>query len=127
MKLIDIAGFPVVEFEEVSFYNAVNAPKKANIEAVGGFSDWVLPDPHTLKALASLQPESLCTCWLWASSPDTNDSRVAWCVGFDYGDTETEAKDRDYRVRLVRAGQLLEIGRAGQLESIRQADIPLPA
>lgn len=124
MKLIDIANFHVIEVDqEMTWDEAMASPAEANTKAVGGFTDWVLPDVITLKALASLKPED---SWFWSSSPHAFDSVYAW--GVDFGGCYIDGNDKlnDGRVRLVRAGQCFDIGRAGQLESMSQTSIKLP-
>lgn len=112
MKLIDIAGFPVVDTEQVvNWDEAMTFPAKANADAVGGFTDWVLPDLDTLKALASLQPGK---GWFWSSSPHSSRSGNAWSVNFYYGFVGYGNKFDGLRVRLVRAGQCLDIVQSSQ-------------
>lgn len=122
MQLIEIAGFPIIDLESMTFHDAVNAPKKANSDAIGGFTDWVLPDTQTLRALALLKPED---SWFWSSSPYDDHSNYAWYVGFYGGGVDGSNKKGFNRVLLVRAEQCLEIGKVGLLKSINQAGIQL--
>lgn len=124
MQLIEIAGFLVIEVEQImSWDKAMALPAKANTEAIGGFTDWVLPDKQTLAALAAFKPEK---SWFWSSSPSAEDSNNAWYVYFGNGYVGYDHKLDCLQVHLVRAEQIFEIGRAGQLESMRQAGIQLP-
>lgn len=112
MKLINIAGFSVIDAEKkMTWDEAMSLPAKANAEAIGGFTDWVLPDPNTLKALASILPES---GWFWSSLPYDDHPNCAWYVHFLSGYVDNYYNDYCNQVRLVREGQCLDIVQAKQ-------------
>lgn len=111
MQLIDIAGFPIIYANQEMIWNdAMALPAKANTEAVGGFTDWMLPDMYVLLALAALQPDD---GWLWSSSPTVYLSGHAWLVDPVNGNIKVNEVS-SARVRLVRAEQCLSIIQAKQ-------------
>lgn len=123
-KVLKVGGFDVLESEsELTCHDAVVWAKKANADSVGGFSDWVLPDRLTLTALAFIRPSK---DWYWSSSTSIYGSNGGFIVGSDGGNVALVRgyiKDGASQVLLVRAEQMFEICRAGQLESMRQSGI----
>lgn len=114
MKLLNIAGFDVLETDnEMTWDEAMAFPAIANAQQAGGFSDWVLPDMDTLKALQRVSEQK--KGWFWSSSPNAGFSYGAWGVGFGLGLVGFNDKDDYGQVRLVRAGQFLA--------SVNSADI----
>ena len=124
MKLLKIGGFDVIDFDTMKWANAILLPEISNLESLGGFNDWVLPDAQTLRALALFEPEGP---GFWSSSTDKQ-----WCgdcalvVGFKSGTIASIFKTMDHGVRLVRASQLLDINIAGAKISMIDADLILP-
>lgn len=113
-KLLKIGSFDVLESNEEShWFDAVEWPEKVNSEGLGGFTDWVLPDVDTLKALYRL--DDGVNGWLWSSLADADDSYVAWFVDFSDGSAFYAPKFILLPFRLVRSGQI---------ESMRLAVIP---
>ncbi len=84
-------------------------------DALGGFSDWRLPNKNELASIVEYR------CWqpainhqqfphtpsdlYWSSSPNASHSGYAWGVGFGYGSVGRFNKYGNHHVRLVRAGQ----------------------
>jgi hypothetical protein len=58
----------------------------------------------------------------WSSSPFVGDSGVAWYVNFSYGSVSYYGRGYPYYVRLVRAGQLSDIGISKErLQAVKSA------
>lgn len=126
-KVLKVSDFDVLESESKLTWNeAIAWAKKANEENVGGFSDWVLPDKITLLAVAIIESAGKAESMLGQYSGYDSDDRFACHVSFNNGKLKYFFKLGRDRVRLVRAEQMFEICRAGQLESMRQAGIQLP-
>ena len=126
-KYIKINGFDVLDAcERMSWNDAVYFAEKARAEEFGGFTDWVLPDSLTLKALAHLDLDE-CDERFWSSSGDScglNKVRCnSWVVDFGCGLVFGNPVESCNHVRLVRASQCLDIGRAGHIESMLQANM----
>lgn len=120
MNLTKVHDFDVIEADRATFAQAEALVEKANAEKIGGFTDWVLPDTQTLRALATLAPS---LHWCWSSSPYVGVSNNACGVNFDNGNVYYSDRNDNDAVCLVRASQCLAIGQAGQLESLKQAGI----
>ena len=120
MKLVKIEDFDVIEGGWCPHENAVAFARQAAEEKIGGFTDWVLPDTQTLRALALLAPSGF---YAWSSSPYVGDSSHAWVVDFGDGCVDYEVRSSGNHVRLVRASQCLAIGLAGQKKSLADAGI----
>jgi hypothetical protein len=80
--------------------------------AVGGHTDWRLPNNKELSSIVafncinpsvnlSVFPNTPSSSF-WSSSPDANLSGRAWRVYFDYGSGSTGTRSNNYYVRLVR-------------------------
>lgn len=127
MKHIKINGFDVLDArEKMSWNDAFNFAEKARADLCGGFTDWVLPDSLTLKALVHLNIDE-CDERFWSSSGDNcGHNKVrhnSWVVDFGCGLVVGNPVESYNHVRLVRASQCLDIGRAGHIESMLQANI----
>lgn len=102
----------VVSENPLDFYDACAFARVANSVMTSGFSDWVLPDMLTLKAISMLSdylPENdpinvLSLNEVWSSSRCDQDER-AYLVNFTSGHVSTFFKSRKYRVLLVRESQ----------------------
>lgn len=122
MKLTKIEDFDVIEWGRFYTYeNAVAFARQAAEEKIGGFTDWVLPDTHTLRSLALLASSHF---YAWSSSPYVGNSGYAWIVNFYNGNVNSSYRSSYLNhVRLVRASQCLAIGLAGYKKSLADAGI----
>ncbi|RJR18073.1 MAG: DUF1566 domain-containing protein [Nitrospiraceae bacterium] len=83
--------------------------------ALGGYSDWRLPDEFELMGIVDYGTynPSINTTYFpgteasgyWSSTPYANDSSSAWDVYFYSGDVSYYSKSGNYYVRCVRGGQ----------------------
>lgn len=132
MKLLNIAGFDVLDSEKrLTWDDADSWVEGVNSDVVAGFTDWVLPDVDTLRALyricrGDVDGVYALDDWFWSSSPSADGSLSSWYVNFSSGAVYFCHEINCLQVLLVRAGQMFAIGRAGQLESMRLAGILLP-
>ena len=116
----NIGEFYVLYCGKMPYAEAEKCADIANAMDFGGANDWVFSDTQTLRALQILAPERV---WAWSASPYVGDSSYALGVDFRNGSVYNNYRYDDYAVRLVRASQVLEIGRAGKLKSIRKAGL----
>lgn len=92
-----------------AFVQAVNS------QSLCGANDWRMPTRKELlglvhngrfyPAIDTAYFQNSPSGWFWSSSPNANDSSGAWSVNFDAGNFHGLNKNRNFRVRLVRAGQ----------------------
>ena len=119
-ELKKVAGFDVVDCGEMTHYDTNDAVDEANAANAGGFNDWCLADAHNYSSLAMLAPDDMV---VWSASHYEDDVKCAWDVYFGDGSISSRRRDHSNAVRLVRRSQLLEIGRAGHIASLRKAGI----
>jgi hypothetical protein len=119
-----VAGFDVIEHRECSFASAQEMVKEANAEAIGGYSDWVMPDTVTAQALRLVGGGG--DAVIWSSTPGVNGS--AWFVRLNYGNVTLANRNTNAnQLRLVRASQCLALGQAAHRLSLAEAGIELDA
>lgn len=125
MKLQNVSGFDVLEFSnEITWEEAMKLPEKANLQFVGEFTDWVLPDVQTLRALSLLKHDD---GRFWSSSPPyTLIQRNAFCVSFSDGRVLGVDIKHHNKVKLVRFRQCLDINVAGSKLAMQEVGIALP-
>lgn len=118
----EVNGFDVIEHHGCTLSQAQEVVSKANAEAVGGYSDWVLPDLVTSQALRLVSGGG--GFYAWGSSPYVGNINYAWHVCFRDGRVESGVRSE---VRLVRASQCLALGQAAHLKSIEEGRMNMEA
>jgi hypothetical protein len=114
----DWNGFDVIALDKpCTFYEAMLALRKINASQ-GLSSKWVIPDDQTLRALALINPARKV---FWSVSSDDNESASLNCVNFQTAGFVSSSKWALNHACFVRSGDLLGIGRAGQVVSIDKA------
>lgn len=125
MNHTTVQGFDMIEAGPCTFEEAKNLAAQANAEAIGGFTDWVMPDAQTLRAMTVIRPRpDQIVRRAWASTHGKLIPRLVFAyVDFGHSMVGTTHKLLTCFVCLLRTSQCLDIGRAGQIESMRQAGI----
>lgn len=88
--------------------------QNVNADGLCGASDWRMPTKNELRGIVNLDtyfpgidtdyfPNTQSSRY-WSASPNAL-SFVAWYVRFDYGRSDSDSKDKDYNIRLVRGVQ----------------------
>lgn len=114
-KILKIGDFNVLESEnELTWNEAVAFAETASADGAGSFSDWVLPDLDTLKALKLQWDTEKDDNWFWSSTTYVGNSRCAWAVRCDSSFSCYGGKFNQYRVLLVRTSQLESMRQAGR-------------
>ncbi len=106
---------------KLNFDDACALPAKLNKDKHLGFDDWVLPN---VKQLQMLYLSGLVdsTYGHWSSSPYVGNSYGAWYVNFNNGNVYCYGRDNIYHVRLVRASQLFDIGKAADRKVMGESE-----
>ena len=95
-----------------NWQGALQAAEQANIDSLGGYTDWRLTNIKELSSLVSLQcvspsinssvfPNTVSGGY-WTSSPYASTSGSAWFVHFGYGFAIDGSRDNGVQLRLVR-------------------------
>ncbi len=97
---------------------ALGVAVTANGASHKGHTDWRLPNRNELESLVKITASNPAidtnafpntpSGWYWSSTPYTPAPADAWNVRFDNGYAGASYHDGDYRVRLVRGGQLFD-------------------
>ncbi len=96
--------------------NWAAAKKAAEAVTLGGHSDWRLPTIRQLLSIVdyersnpAIDPAFECdSAWYWSSTPyKVSPGGYAWIVYFGNGDSGWYGRTDGYRVRAVRAGQVV--------------------
>lgn len=123
-KLLKVGDFDVLESEsKLTLREGIAWAEKANEENACGFSDWVLPDKITLLAVAVIESAEKAESMLGQYSGFDSYDIFACQISLNNAKLKYFFKLGRGRIRLVRAEQMFEICRAGQIESMRQAGI----
>jgi len=97
----------------------------------GGYSDWRLPNIRELQTIVDLQALSISVypsidgatfpntpaSYFWSTSTSAYNSNSGWDVDFYSGASNQSAKISTFHVRLVRAGQSLDLSNVARLTS----------
>lgn len=121
----NVGGFDFIDGGVRKYTGALSFVGNANAEAVGGHSDWVLPDAVTAQALRIVGGGG--GFWTWTSSPYKGESDYARFVDFNDGYVYDSSINSDLHVSLVRSSQCLALGHAAHRKSLEQGQANMTA
>lgn len=101
--------------QKYSWKKALAQSQTVNQTGFANYKDWRVPNAKELYSIAEekcINPAINTTIFpntppllFWSSSSNASNSYDAWDVNFYYGYSDTDFKDYNYHVRLVRSGQ----------------------